>query len=356
MFDTHICRYDSDLKDQLVEFLGFKWNDLNINERRERFEWTYENNPYTKTPFIYIALQGERIIAQRSFVIQKFICNNDEFLVGVPADAIVHPDFRRRGLFAKLTDYAFNDMVSNSNIRLLLSLSSNEASTPGNIKYGFVPVGKREYMHFFSPINGLKKKLQPDENLDNIIVSQKNGVTIEITRELRIRQISNFMRRFVEKDKIHNVRDNDFYAWQFTDNPNEYIYAYSKEDNGITSYLSLRKSGNKYYLLMEYGYLDPTHFKYLIEETSKRVLASRITVPVFTRSQKEILELKRSGFIDSNNKGLQLIRALKFTSRNKLPGALVKPISVDSNDNAYFIDGVDIRLDKNWSLFQSDVW
>jgi hypothetical protein len=140
MFDTHICRSDSNLKDQFVGLLRFKWKNLNINERRNEFEWTYENNSYTKTPFIYLALQGERIIAQCPVIIQKFICNNDEFLVGVPADAIVHPDFRRQGRFTRLTNYAFNDMISNLNIRLLLSLSSNEASNAGNIIFGFVPV------------------------------------------------------------------------------------------------------------------------------------------------------------------------------------------------------------------------
>jgi len=356
MLDIHICKYDSGLKDQLVDFLGLKWENTNTDERKKRFEWSYENNPYTKEPFIYLALHGEQIIAQRSFVVQKFVCNNHEFLVGVPADAIVHPDFRRQGLFSKLTDYAFEDMVADSNIRFLLSLSSNEVSTLGNLKYGFIPVGKREYMYFLSPVNGLKKIFRYNEDLDSTVVSQKNNVTIEITRELRIREISDFMQRFVEKDKIHNVRDDDFYAWQFADSPYEHIYAYSREGAEITGYLSLRKNDNKYCSLMEYGYLSSTHFRYLIEETSRRILAPGMIVPTFNRGQNEILDLERSGFNYPNDIRVKLLKTLKFIPKNNLPGLLVKPISQEFSDNAYFIDGVDMRVDRNWFLFQSDVW
>ena len=229
MLDTCICRYDSSLKDQLVELLGLMWGDMDLNERRKLFEWIYENNPYTQRPFVYLALHGEHVVAQRAFVIQKFIHNNDEFLVGVPSSAIVHPDFRRQGLFSKLTEYAFEDMLTNSNIRLLLSLSSNEASTPGNIKSGFIPIGRRESMYFFSPVNGLKKILRSDNGPDDVVISNNDDVTIEITRELRDREISNLMQNVTEKDKIRNARDGNFYAWRFAGSPHEYVYAYSSE-------------------------------------------------------------------------------------------------------------------------------
>ena len=356
MLDIDICRYDSGLKDQLVDFLGLQWENTDIDEREKRFKWSYENNPYAKDPFIYLALHGEQIIAQRSFVIQKFVCNNHEFLVGVPADAIVHPDFRRRGLFSRLTDYAFERYDRGLKYQTLLSLSSNEASTLDNLKYGFTPVGNREFMYFFSPINGLKKIFRYNESLDNTIVSPKNSITIEITKKLRIKETSDFMQKLVEKGKIHNVRDDDFYAWQFTDSPYEHIHAYSRKGDETTGYLSLRKTDNKYYSLMEYGYLNSVHFRYLVGETFRRISAPSVIVPTFTRSQNEILDLEQSGFNHSSDTRVKLLKTLKFIPKNNLPGSLVKPVSEEFGDNAYFIDGVDVRVDKNWSLFQSDVW
>ena len=356
MLDTLICRYDLSLKDQVIEFLTLMWGNMDAVERRKFFEWVHENNPYVQRPYIYLATHKERIVACRAFIIQKFVHDDDEFLVGVPSGAVVHPDFRRHGLFSKLTDYAFEDMLANSSIRLLLSLSSNEASTAGNIKSGFIPVGEREYVRYISPLIGLNRFFQSKSDLDEAIILNKGGITIEITSELKIQEISNLMRSFVGADKLCNIRDKESYTWRFARSPYEYIYAYSREGDEITGYVALQKRSNNVYSLMEYGYSKPIHFNYLIEETSKKILAPVIVAPTFTRNQKELSELSRSGFYSSNDRIIGLLKALKLIRSYSLPGAIVKPISLESNDNAYLISGVDMRLSQNWSLFQSDVW
>lgn len=356
MLDTLICRYDLSLKDQLIEFLTLMWGNMDAAERRKFFEWIYENNPYAQRPFVYLALHNERIVAYRAFVIQKFVHGDDEFLVGVPSGAVVHPDFRRHGLFSKLTDYAFEDMLANSSIRLLLSLSSNEASTAGNIKSGFIPVGEREYVRYISPLIGLNRFFQSKSDLDEAIIFNKGDITIEITSELKIQEISNLMRSFVGADKLCNIRDKESYTWRFARSPYQYIYAYSREGGETTGYLALQKKSNNVYSLMEYGYSKPIHFNYLIEETSKKTLAPVIVAPTFTRSQKELSEINRSGFYSSNDRRIGLLKALKLIRNHSLPGAIVKPVSLESNDNAYLINGVDTRLSQSWSLFQSDVW
>ena len=358
MSDIHICRYDSSLKDQLVEFLGLLKGNINVHKREKLFEWAYEKNPYTQKPFIYLALHGEHIVAHLAFVIQKYVHNKDEFLLGIAGDGIVHPDFRRQGLFSKLMDYACEDMLVNSNIKLILGLSPNEASALGLLKLGFIPVGEREYMYYISPENILKKIIQYKCDLANTFISDKNDVTIEITRELKVREISGLMQTFTDKNKIYNVRDEEFYKWRFADSPNKYIYAYCREEDEITGYLSLRKNNNTLmeYTLMEYGYLNPSCFKYLIEEFSRKLLMPSLITPTFSRNQDELLNLKRSGFNYSNDRCIIILKALTRISKNKLPALLVKPISPDFNDNAYLIGGVDMRLSKNCSLFESDVW
>ena len=329
---------------------------MNINEREKLFEWKYENNPYTQKPFIYLALSGEHIVAHFACVIEKFVHNKDEFLVGFVGDAIVHPDFQRKGLFSKLLNYACEDMLGNSNIRLLLCLSANEGSTISLLRSGFIHLGERDSMYFISPVNKLKKIIRYN-NFDNTFISHKKDVTIEITQDLKVREISGLMQSFTGKNKIYNVRDEEFYKWEFADSPNKYIYAYCKEGDETTGYLSLRKNNNSLmeYTLMEYGYLKPSCFNYLIEETSKKLLIPSLIASTLTRNQEELLNLKRSGFICSDDIGIKVMKTLARISKNKLP-ALVKPISPDFNDTAYFIDGVDMRLSNNWSFFDSDVW
>ncbi len=352
---VRICRYDSSLKDQLVEFLGLQWRNKNFNERKKLVEWIYESNPYTKRPFRYLVLYGDRIIAQRSFVIQKLTCNSDEFLVGISADTIVHPDFRRQGLFSSLTNYAFEDMRENSNIRFLLSLSSNEASTAGYLKCGFISVGEREYMYSFYPVNGLKKLIYESDS-DAKIRSERNNVMFEITNELKISEIYSLMQSFTEKSKIRNIRDKEFYTWRFGGSPYEHVYAYSREGGKTTGYLALQKTSNKYYSLMEYAYLKSDHFIRLIKGISEKVLVPSILVPVFTRNQGELLNFRKSGFKYSGDRMVRLLKAMKLVGKSKLPGLLIKPISSNFNDSAYFVGGVDTRFSESWSLFQSDVW
>ena len=86
MSDIHICRYDSSLKDQLVEFLGLLKGNINVHKREKLFEWAYEKNPYTQKPFIYLALHGEHIVAHLAFVIQKYVHHKDEHLLGIARD------------------------------------------------------------------------------------------------------------------------------------------------------------------------------------------------------------------------------------------------------------------------------
>ena len=357
MNDIRFCRYDSSLKDQLVEFLGLLKGDRDINERKKSFEWAYENNPYTQKPFIYLALHGDQIVAHTAYIIQKYAHHKNEFLVGIGEGSLVHPDFRRQGIFSKLIKYSWEDLRVNSNIRLVQVFSTNESSIGSTLKSGYFPMGEIEYMYFISPVNKFKKIILHHSDLDNPFISNKNDVTIEITREPKVREISGLMQTFTDKNKISGVRDEEFYKWRFADSPYKYIYAYSKEGDETTGYLSLRKNDNSLmeYTLMEYGYLNPSCFQYLIEQTSQKLLVQGIVTPTFSRNKEELLNLKKSGFNYSDDRWVRIYKTLARTSKIKLP-VVVKPISPDFNDNACFLDGVDIRLSKNWSLFDSDMW
>lgn len=354
--DFNICRYDSGLKGQLIDFLGLLWEDTDIHEREKRFDWTYENNPYSKKPFIYIILNGERVVAVRPFTIQKFIYDECEFLLGVPADAIVHPEFRRMGLFSRLTKFALEDMQAHSDIKFLLSLSSNEKSTSGNIKTGFIPIGKRENLYQFSPINRLKNILQGNIELNDPVLSKKNDLEIEITKELHIQEISDFIQTFSDKYKIHNMRDKEFYKWRFADSPHAYIYVYCRSNEEATGYLILRNIDNKSYKLMEYGYSKLPYLQFMVDESLKQLLIPVVVVPTFTRSQEELTILKKSGFFNVDDKRMAIMKTLKLIKAKNYPGALIRPISPVLDETAYFIDRIDTRVSKNWSLFQSDVW
>jgi hypothetical protein len=350
MVNIRVCRYDSSLKDQLIGFLGFLKVNTSIEERKKLFEWTYENNPYTEKPFIYVALDGEHIIAHLGFVIEKFVHSNETFFIAIAVDGVVHPDYRRKGLFSKLLVFGTEDIRSNPEIRFILGLSPNEATTLGLLKSGFHPMEEKEYMYCFSPLNELKNITRNNND------REKNKVTIEIKGELKTREVSCFMQTLTDKNKISNVRGEEFYRWRFIESPYQHVYAYCEEGDEITAYLSLRKSNSivRDYIVMEYGYEKPSHFRYLIGKASKKLYMPILIIPTLTRDQEELLNLQRSGFTYIDERWGKILQSFGMGIK-KFP-ALIKPVSQDGKGNDYCMNGVDVKASKNWSFFYSDVW
>jgi len=131
-------KYSIEYKESLLELLSLMWKDLNDAERKRRFEWWYEKIPYFYEPRIYIAVDNEKVVGFRGFIVQKFTNSQKTFNVLNPADIIVHPDYRRRGIFSKLNMLFLQDVLGARNqSNVILNLSSNRLSTPGYLKQGW---------------------------------------------------------------------------------------------------------------------------------------------------------------------------------------------------------------------------
>jgi len=354
MSDISIERYSPEYKEQVLNLLSYHWGDLNSEERRKRFEWRYENNPYTESPFCYLAFDGENLIGFRAFVAQKFKLQGKSYYFGTPADAIVHIDYRRQGIFSNLTEFAFEDMVENEKLDFFLSLSSNVKSTKGNIKAGFEPFGKRDKLYSISFLKMFKNLLK-SSHIQTPILFNKNEVKIEITDKLRAKEISRFMQESIEECKITNVRDEEFYRWRFSNSPKDYIFIYITKDDDLVGYLSIDNSNEKIISIMEYGYLKLSYLEELIKELLKNTSAPYIFAYVFTRSDEEQKILSKSGFRDRKDWLIKLLKNMNFIVKEEKPGALIKPISKNIKEEDFFLNGKDVRDPDNWSLFKSDV-
>ena len=67
-----IIKYSSANKKELLKLLNQTWRELDKNEIKKRFEWRYEKNPYQVEPFVYIAVDGNRVVGCRAYVVQLF--------------------------------------------------------------------------------------------------------------------------------------------------------------------------------------------------------------------------------------------------------------------------------------------
>ncbi len=99
---------DSDQSVELLTVLFDGWPKYDIKSTSlEHFHWKYNENPVEMSTGI-IALDNKKVIAStHTFMYQIKIWDN-YLLGGMGADAGVHPDYRRRGIYNTIGKYKFN--------------------------------------------------------------------------------------------------------------------------------------------------------------------------------------------------------------------------------------------------------
>ena len=138
--------YTPDLKPGVLALLMRHWGHSDFERAREFFEWRYENNPRSASPAIVVAREGRNVVGLRCFVILTLRRGSRTLLAACPADAIVHPSHRRRGILRELTVRSL-DHLREAGATLVLNLSANRFSAPAARKLGWKEVGMTRYMY-----------------------------------------------------------------------------------------------------------------------------------------------------------------------------------------------------------------
>ena len=202
-----IKKYSKKYKSRLIELLEFLWENPDESERIKKFEWLYENNPYQKEPFIYVALDDEKLVGSRAFVPSDFIVDGNIIKTFCAADAIIHPDYRRRGIFSQLQSALIQDIRSQfSDNCIIIALSSNQFSTPGHIKLGLQQTnGIKKHCYKILLFNYLKIKLfkrrKPEKQITFHV--NKKETHLELSKKLQTSEVSAFLK---ENRIDHNIR------------------------------------------------------------------------------------------------------------------------------------------------------
>ena len=363
MSDIRFTEYDPSFKDRLIDFLGtgLNWSDLSRRERDELFEWKYEKNPYLDESLVFLALSDDKIVGHRAFVVQKFKAKK-EYLMGTPADALVHPDHRRQGIFSRLTDFSIEHISENDLLDFLISLSSTKESSKGNMKAGFRPLGERKKLYRFSIKKIFKNRYEGGIDLNTKISAEKTGHTIEITNELKTKNIINLMKISTEDTRLKNARDEQFYRWRFDECLDEHIYLYFWNQGNLEGYLSMEKDNFPfygldldYYSILEYAYTDIDLFDEIIRTITKKLHLPFIMSYTTTRNKEDISVLRKYGFKGSESYLINSLQKKGLLDEQGLPGLLVRPATKTIEERDFYLDNIDTRSEKNWSLFWSDV-
>ncbi|WP_162224678.1 GNAT family N-acetyltransferase [Halorussus amylolyticus] len=201
------------------------------NRRRctEWFAWKYERNPYLSEVPVYVATFDGKIVGARPLLAFRLAANGTEFLALQPSDTMVHPDHRGRGLFTRMTERAIDDYTDRE--PALFFNFPNGQARPGYRKLGWRTVGDRvTYYRIQNPKPLLSAYVDSDlgtavGSVADPALAGYNGLhdwAADAASEFRVERVDGvpadslaaLYRRRVP-DRIHAVRDEEFYRWRF---------------------------------------------------------------------------------------------------------------------------------------------
>jgi len=227
--------------DQVVELEKKLWAGKSTVEIKKIFEWKYPEKSHFANGFV--ALDEERVVGFRGFFIQNYVDDGQVVPVAVLGDAVVHPDYQRRGIFANLTKKAM-EYYRTSPMNYVLALSSNAKSSPGYLKLGWLPFLRKEYRIRFSIINMmsgfLKRQSKTAWGEYDIYITGLSGINV-LAQELDV-----FCRLIDGKQGISLRRDSHYWTWRFANPDWQAAFAVMRmngEIKGVIAYLPEKRKG-----------------------------------------------------------------------------------------------------------------
>ncbi len=345
--DYQIVPFSEKYKTSLIKLLGYMWKSLSEDQIKEKFEWRYELNPFQEEPFIFLATdESDNVVGFRAFVVQNFCLQNNRVKIYNPADAIIHPHHRRKGLFSKMTKTLIETVTANDDRGIILNLSSNEKSTPGYLNLGWIRTnGIKKYGYRVSVKNflGVRKKERIEEYKE-----KTNYGTFELTNTIKAGLLGfNKFNIPYHGDTLHNCRSEAFYLWRYHSAPDKdrYISAYLMDLNKITAYVIVKKLSKQHYSLMEFGAESEFLLEFLLHEVMKKVHIPILRSWMINQKDQEVLS--KCGFITESPWMLKLLKKKRLA-------VLVRPTTPYPKNDDFIFEGLDIRNVENWHFQLAD--
>lgn len=344
-----ISQYTPEYKDCLIDLLKHMWKDLDEADRKRRFEWRYELNPFQDRPFIYLAVDGNKVAGFRAFVVQLFQKNVKSLLVFSPADAIVHPDYRRKGIFSKLNNAFFKDVNKIlMHESVILNLTSNRFSTPGCLKQSWQQTdGLKRFFYKISITSFLKSiiKRSSDQNKRVPLFFSQHEYEIEISSTILSHDLACFSQKNRNQNTWANLRNKAYYSWKYTYKPENYTVVYCRKANTLNGYLIIKRLSGTQGSLEEYAATNSRVFQLMINIATNKLKISFLRTWAFAPEDKILL--RKACFIPESNK------LLKLLGKERLP-VLVRPITPNPTESDFIKHGLDIRKIEHWQIQPAD--
>lgn len=331
-----IVQYDDNWKSSTIELLMIHWG-LSSNETIKKFDWRYNfrKHPIRNAIFLAIDLETNQAVGFRAFLHHQIHFSGKVKNIYCPADAFVRADWRKKGIMSNLIQTVLNELNQVED-NCVLNLSSNEKSTPINLKHGWVATDfKRSRAFSISFFNWFKKHKGEIFPLDPSNHSQLAELSA-------LHEAHN-----QTSDKLVFNKTVEDYQWLIAKFPKQYFGFIYEQPSGKKSYVIYRLIDNRGGIIEEYGAKSSDDFKRLILALHR---ANRFRIFKLSVTSKNQLDLfKNAGMIILSDKTFKRIRR---KNRNSI---LVRLVKNDPSNDDYSMGNKDIRKMNNWLIFNWDM-
>ncbi|RDI72214.1 GNAT family N-acetyltransferase [Halopelagius longus] len=208
----------------------------------EWFRWKYADNPYAGRIPMYVAESEGDIVGASPFFALRVRVGGDSALALQPADAMVHPDHRRRGLLTRMTEAAIDDYEEGD--PAMFFNFPNPTAKGAFTKLGWVEVGDvTTHYRVQNPANltqtesAFNRLTAPGTALarayfavrDRLVPAETGRVTVERREEVPAAELA-ALYAADPPEEIHVVRDERFYQWRYENPKWEYTSYLARRD------------------------------------------------------------------------------------------------------------------------------
>lgn len=342
--EVRYLEYQSIYRNSLVELLSRMWSILDLSKVEQRFSWRYEQNYCLRENTLFIAVAGDRVVGFRGYTAQKYCFHGEIHIVLTPSDAIVHPDYRRKGVFDHLMKLSLKSIAVNQerlSLSLFLNLSSNEQSTPAYIKHGWRVLASKDFYSRISIPSLIKRTISIPRYTKWTLKSGSSEISVSIDIDTSlIRNIMHFVNYPIQLD-----RSDEYFTWRYLDSGESINFVAFSISGSLHAYMIIKHCSKHLGLIVDYSAKSSLDLRKMMALSSRALGYSVMRVRISGGACEERVALRKSGFILDT-------KVLSMFKHKKKPPVLLK--CVDPNNHDHLINGIDVMNSKNWRLLSGE--
>ncbi|MEE8555494.1 MAG: GNAT family N-acetyltransferase, partial [bacterium] len=332
--EYEIVRYRPEFRTQVLELETHLWSsDVAVNSAY--LKWKYEQNPYSDTPLIYVALAEGKVVGMRGMYGALWqIGESGQTLPGLcGADMVVAPEHRRRGLFTKINTVAMNDLAR-INHGYAFNFSAAPITFHASLRTGWRTVG---------PFRTVGRPAGEPTTHDRERSREADRHVSAAQEAPRPEALADLVERIGTDGRMRHVRDQGYFAWRFRNPLNAYRFLFW-EDARLEGYMVLQKRRHTRggaIRILDWEATHPQVHEDLLYAAIDRCRSTALLIWSATLGERTARLLQTAGFRRVNEtQGVKDYR----------PGVLVRAVRDEMLDADWAVAGRRLLDMANWDL------